>query len=78
MTENQTLYAASLDGAEFTRLCGGNLTSDNESCVEIAPIPGVEDAFALRDSKVEGGPVLRFTGEELRTFVAGAGAVVGA
>jgi hypothetical protein len=34
--------------------------------VEIAPIPGASDAFALRDSKNPDAGTLRFTGEELR------------
>ncbi|MFK0063317.1 DUF397 domain-containing protein [Streptomyces werraensis] len=80
MTQNNAadLYAVPLDGAEFTAMCGGNQGGDNETCMEIAPIPGVEDAFAVRDNKVEGGPVLRFTGAELRTALAQAGPIVGA
>ncbi|MGX1301308.1 hypothetical protein RKD35_002796 [Streptomyces albogriseolus] len=80
MTQNNAtgLYALPLDGAQFTALCGGNQGGENEQCMEIAPIPGVEDAFAVRDNKVEGGPVLRFTGAELRTALAQAGPIVGA
>ncbi|MEV4101024.1 DUF397 domain-containing protein [Nonomuraea sp. NPDC049649] len=37
-----------------------------ESCVLIAPIPGVEDAYAVRDSKNPDAGTLRFTGDELR------------
>ncbi|WP_411092348.1 DUF397 domain-containing protein [Streptomyces sp. 049-1] len=72
------LYAMPLDGAEFTALCGGNQGGDNEQCMEIAAIPGAVDAFAVRDNKVEGGPVLRFTGAELRAALAQAGDVIGA
>ena len=39
---------------------------DMESCVEIAPIPCVEDAYAVRDSKNPEAGTLRFTGAELR------------
>ncbi|MEU7916570.1 DUF397 domain-containing protein [Microbispora bryophytorum] len=37
-----------------------------ESCVELAPIPGEADAFALRDSKNPDAGTLRFTDAELR------------
>lgn len=37
-----------------------------ESCVEIAPLDGAEDAFAVRDSKNPAAGELRFTGAELR------------
>ncbi|WP_328434608.1 DUF397 domain-containing protein [Streptomyces sp. NBC_00425] len=66
MQQNQDLYALSLDGAEFTALCGGNQGGDNEQCVELAAIPGAVDAFAVRDSKNPAAGVLRFTGAELR------------
>ncbi|MER7841645.1 DUF397 domain-containing protein [Streptomyces sp. NPDC096040] len=72
------LYALPLEGAEFTALCGGNQGGDNEQCLELAAIPGAEDAFAIRDNKVEDGPVLRFTGAELRTALAKAGDIIGA
>ncbi|WP_248961265.1 DUF397 domain-containing protein [Sphaerisporangium perillae] len=56
-----------LGGAQFARLCGGNNgTEGGEACVEIAAIPGTEDAFALRDSKNPDAGTLRFTGSELR------------
>ncbi|MDG4792396.1 DUF397 domain-containing protein [Micromonospora sp. WMMD1082] len=60
------LYALPVDGAKFTTYCGGNLGGDNETCAEVAPIPGVADAFVVRDNK-EGrsGAELRFTGSEL-------------
>ncbi|MEQ4721279.1 DUF397 domain-containing protein [Nonomuraea sp. B19D2] len=61
------LYAKDLGLLDFRRLCGGNQQEEEmESCVEIAPIPGVSDAFALRDSKNPDAGTLRFTGEELR------------
>lgn len=66
------LYQAPSSGAGFTRFCGGNLQSEQESCVELAPIPGSAPAFIVRDSKAEGsGRELRFTGQELDNFVRG-------
>jgi hypothetical protein len=51
----------------FSRLCGGGRQDeDGEGCVLIAPIPGIEDAYALRDSKNPDAGTLRFTGDELR------------
>ncbi|MEU6408252.1 DUF397 domain-containing protein [Microbispora sp. SCL1-1] len=61
------LYERDLAGARFRRLCGGNQQEEEqETCVEIAPIPGAADAFALRDSKNPNAGTLRFTGDELR------------
>ncbi len=61
------LYDRDLAGLRFRRLCGGNQQEeDMESCVELAPIPGEGDAFALRDSKNPDAGTLRFTGAELR------------
>lgn len=62
------LYGRDLAGSRFRRLCGGNndADGDGEACVEIAPIPGATDAYALRDSKNPAAGTLRFTGEELR------------
>ncbi|MEU5862169.1 MULTISPECIES: DUF397 domain-containing protein [unclassified Nonomuraea] len=61
------LYGGSLDGVPFTQLCGGNQQEEHlETCVLIAPIPGIEDAYALRDSKNPDAGTLRFTGTELR------------
>ncbi|MEW1837779.1 DUF397 domain-containing protein [Nonomuraea angiospora] len=61
------LYGQPLGDVPFTRLCGGNQQEeDMESCVLIAPIPGVEDAYAVRDSKNPDAGTLRFTGAELR------------
>ncbi|MFC0865669.1 DUF397 domain-containing protein [Sphaerimonospora cavernae] len=65
--EMDDLYGRDLAGARFRRLCGGNQQEEEmESCVELAPIPGVADAFALRDSKNPAAGTLWFTGEELR------------
>ncbi|MEV4287331.1 DUF397 domain-containing protein [Nonomuraea bangladeshensis] len=61
------LYQHPLNEPVFRRLCGGNQDEEEmESCVEIAPIPGADDAFALRDSKNPDAPALRFFGSELR------------
>ncbi|GII77483.1 hypothetical protein Sru01_24650 [Sphaerisporangium rufum] len=61
------LYQHDLTGTDFRRRCGGNNgTEGGEACVELAPIPGVADAFALRDGKRPDAGVLRFTGDELR------------
>jgi Domain of unknown function (DUF397) len=60
------LYDRDLTGVAFTRLCGGNTGEEGEACVELAPIPGVKDAFALRDSKNRDAGTLRFSGAELR------------
>ncbi|MGW2249869.1 DUF397 domain-containing protein [Kitasatospora sp. NPDC001660] len=66
MTKN--LYELEL-GGELTAQCGGNLDSESETCVSIAPLTGVADAFALGDTKPEGaGLQLRYTGAELDTF----------
>ncbi|GAA0952574.1 DUF397 domain-containing protein [Nonomuraea longicatena] len=61
------LYRQSLGDLVFRRLCGGNNNEDGEgeSCVEIAPIPGVPNAFALRDGKNPEAGTLRFSGDEL-------------
>jgi hypothetical protein len=57
------LYSTDLDEVPFSRLCGGGQQDeDGEGCVLIAPIPGIEDAFALRDSKNPDAGTLRFTG----------------
>ncbi|NRQ30518.1 DUF397 domain-containing protein [Nonomuraea sp. NN258] len=63
------LYARDLGASEFRRMCGGNQDNDEmESCVEIAAIPGLSDAFALRDSKNPDAGTLRFTRSELEAF----------
>ncbi|WP_369184743.1 DUF397 domain-containing protein [Streptomyces sp. Y1] len=70
MTTN--LYALPIEGARFERQCGGNLGSENESCVDLARIPGVVDGFVLRDTKPEGGGrELRFDAAELDAFALG-------
>lgn len=59
------LYGRQLGDVPFSRLCGGH--QEGESCVLlIAPIPGIEDAYALRDAKNPEAGTLRFTGDELR------------
>lgn len=66
------LYELPITGARARRLCGGNLTGDNESCVQVAEIPGAPDTFVLTDSKPEGaGKELRFTRAEIDAFVQG-------
>ncbi|GAA0942219.1 DUF397 domain-containing protein [Nonomuraea longicatena] len=62
------LYRLDLGDLVFRRLCGGNNNEngEGESCVEIAPIPGAPNSFALRDSKNPDAGTLRFTGDELR------------
>jgi hypothetical protein len=61
------LYRFDADPGAFRRLCGGNQQEEEqETCVEIAPLAGVEDGYALRDSKNPGAGTLRFTGAELR------------
>lgn len=75
---SSNLYAAPLDGAQFTALCGGNAGGDNETCIEMARIPGT-DGFALRDNKAEAdGSVLRVSRSELLAFLDGAPAIVSA
>ncbi|MGW0486205.1 DUF397 domain-containing protein [Nonomuraea sp. NPDC003214] len=66
MTMND-LYSRRVAAQGWRRLCGGNQQEeDGESCVQIAPLEGVEDAFALSDSKNPAAGTLRFTGAELR------------
>lgn len=50
----------------FRTACG----SDGHGCVEVAALP--DGGVAVRDSKDQGGPVLRFTDHEWRAFVGGA------
>ena len=67
MTVN--LYDLPADGTQFTTYCGGNLTGDNESCIEVGALTGADDAYVLQDNKPGGpGTQLRFTGEELDSF----------
>ena len=42
------LYQTPSGDAQFTRYCGGNLQSENESCVEIAQLPGSSSATPRR------------------------------
>ncbi|MDH6627998.1 hypothetical protein M2271_005828 [Streptomyces sp. LBL] len=63
------LYELPTDGAEFTAYCGGNLGGENETCMEVAALPGMVDAFVIRDNKSEAtGGDLRFTGSEMDTW----------
>ncbi|MGW1075640.1 DUF397 domain-containing protein [Streptomyces sp. NPDC002537] len=57
------LYSLTLDGARFSKACGGNTHPDGESCVTLARIG--EDAYALGDSKRPDTEPLRFTAAEL-------------
>jgi hypothetical protein len=47
-----------------------SFSSANGQCVECART--ADGGMAVRDSKDRGGPVLRFTAEEWRAFLAGA------
>lgn len=68
------LYGMDLTGASFVRPCGGNQGDEEmDNCVEIAAIPGMESAFAVRDSKKPEAGTLRFTAAELRTLAGQAG-----
>jgi hypothetical protein len=69
---NADLYQIPANGAKFATFCGGNLQSDQESCVQVAQIPGSTPGVILRDSKPEGsGRELRFTTQEMDNFVKG-------
>ncbi|MBB5117681.1 toxin-antitoxin system, toxin component [Streptomyces eurocidicus] len=57
------LYGLSLEGARFSKACGGNTHPDGEACVTLARI--AEDAYALGDSKRPDAEPLRFTTAEL-------------
>ncbi|MEU1675992.1 DUF397 domain-containing protein [Streptomyces roseifaciens] len=57
------LYSLTIEGARFSKACGGNTHPDGESCVTLARIG--EDAYALGDSKRPGAAPLRLTGAEL-------------
>ncbi len=57
------LYSLNLDGAQFSKACGGNTHPDGEACVTRARI-GV-DAWAMGDSKRPNAEPLRFTTAEL-------------
>lgn len=67
------LYAIDLT-ATASRYCGGktgDANDEEEACVEFAPIPGVDGALELTDSKNPGAGRLRFTAAELDAFVVG-------
>lgn len=59
-----------LDTATSFTPCGGNSDDDGneESCVEIAPLVGVDGAVELRDTKRPDRPGLRYTAAELDAF----------
>jgi hypothetical protein len=55
--------------APTKKWCGGNLGGDNETCVTTVPLAGVDDAYAVGDSKpASQGSQLHMTGAELDTF----------
>lgn len=63
----QDLYSIQLVG-EPVKLCGGNVgTNDPESCALVTPIPGVDGAYAVGDTKRDGQQV-RFNRQELRNL----------
>ncbi|MFH8594772.1 DUF397 domain-containing protein [Streptomyces rimosus] len=57
------LYSLPIDGAAFSKACGGNTHPDGESCATLARIG--PDAWALGDDKRPDMAPLRFTTEEL-------------
>ncbi|WP_372410426.1 DUF397 domain-containing protein [Streptomyces luteireticuli] len=57
------LYGLDIDGARFSKACGGNTHPDGEACVVLARIG--DNAWALGDSKRPGAEPLRFTTAEL-------------
>ncbi len=59
------LYAADLTGLAYATPCGGNQQSEHETCLTLAPIPGLDGAYALGDSKRPDAGPLRFTADEL-------------
>lgn len=73
------LYDLPLTGIRWARPCGCNQGGDDdtETCVQVVKIPGVVDSFAIRDSKDTRKEPLRFTGEELRAFIAAAPEILG-
>ncbi|MFF4925869.1 DUF397 domain-containing protein [Kitasatospora sp. NPDC001119] len=67
------LYAADLTGIAFRSFCGGNQGTDNdESCLTLAVVPGIADAFALGHSENPGvNGAIRVSRAELVSFVRG-------
>lgn len=63
-----TLYALSLDGAEWQK----SSYSNPENCVEVTRLPG--GAMAKRDSRNPSREPLRFDAGEWHAFVQGAAA----
>ncbi|MGW1072628.1 DUF397 domain-containing protein [Streptomyces sp. NPDC002537] len=57
------LYNLTLDGAQFSKACGGNTHPDGEACVTLARID--DNVWAMGDSKRPGAEPLRFTTAEL-------------
>lgn len=57
------LYGIDIDGARFSKACGGSTHPDGEACVTLARIGA--DAWAMGDSKRPGAEPLRFTTAEL-------------
>ncbi|MFI5981820.1 DUF397 domain-containing protein [Streptomyces sp. NPDC051555] len=57
------LYTLDIDGAAFSKACGGNTHPNGEACVTLAKIG--PDAWALGDSKRPEAEPLRFTTAEL-------------
>ncbi|MEO3973159.1 DUF397 domain-containing protein [Streptomyces sp. CAU 1734] len=58
------LYMLPIEGAEFSKACGGNTHPDGEACVTLARIDA--GVWALGDSKRPDAPPLRFTTAELK------------
>lgn len=71
ITPNTDLYALPTEGAQFSRVCGGNPNGEHETCFELAAIPGTGGgAFLVRDSKRANSPSLAMTAEELDALAA--------
>ncbi|MEU8624222.1 DUF397 domain-containing protein [Streptomyces sp. NPDC048669] len=57
------LYSRDINGAQFSRACGGSTHPDGEACVTLAKIG--PDSWAVGDSKRPDAAPLRFTTAEL-------------
>ncbi|MFB7917900.1 DUF397 domain-containing protein [Streptomyces sp. NPDC056061] len=57
------LYSLPIEGAQFSKACGGSTHPDGEACVTLAKID--RDVWALADSKRPQAEPLRFTTAEL-------------